>query len=68
MAEFLFDIKLFASVRVHAEDESEARNIVMEAFACATANFGVWPDGDPIVAEASVDGEPDLIEIDGEPA
>ena len=31
------------------------------------ATPGEWPDGSPILFEASVDGELDLYEIDGEP-
>lgn len=65
--EFLFDLKLFASVRVRATNESAARSMIANAFNCADANFGAWPNGDPILGEASLDDcGPDLIEIDGE--
>lgn len=67
MREFAFDVKLFASLRVKAESEAQARALLREALDCADANFGAWPDGSPILAEASMDGEPDLFEIDEEP-
>ena len=69
MHEYLFDVKLFASIRVKANSEAEARAMMIEALECADANFGAWPNGDPILAEASLD-EPandELVEIDGEP-
>lgn len=66
MREYLFDVKLFASVRVNANNIAEARKMLNDVFDCADANFGAWPDGDPVTAEASQDGDADLIEIDGE--
>jgi hypothetical protein len=66
MPEYLFDVKLFAAIRVNAENETDARQMLCEALDCASANFGAWPNGDPILAEASQDGEADLMEIDGE--
>lgn len=69
MTEFAFDVKLFATIRVEAGSEEEARQLVRERVDCADANFGAWPSGDPILAEVSVDDdELPLIEIDGEPA
>lgn len=65
MPEFLFDVKLFASVRVQAETEAEGRRLLAETLDCATINAGSWPNGEPIVAEASADGAADLLEIDG---
>lgn len=65
--EYAFDVKLFATVRVNAATEAEARAMIREHIECADANFGAWPNGDPILAEASVDDdEIPLIEIDGE--
>jgi hypothetical protein len=64
--EYLFDLKLFASVRVKAESEAAARALIAAHIHCADVNFGAWPDGSPILGEASVDGEADLMEIDGE--
>lgn len=64
--EYLFDVKLFTALRVKAEHEDIAIQIIMESLRCATANLGSWPDGEPILAEVSVDGDLDLIEIGGE--
>lgn len=67
MTEYAFDVKLFASIRVEADSEEQARALLREHVDCATANFGAWPNGDPIIGEASVDDDhPELIEIDGE--
>jgi hypothetical protein len=65
MNEYLFDVKLFASVRVKARSIPAAREKLNAAFSCASINAGAWPDGDPILAEASQDGQADLIEING---
>lgn len=64
--EFLFDVKLFAAIRVTAASEAEARQKLAGALDCADTNFGAWPDGTPILAEASMDGDADLQEVDGE--
>ena len=65
--EFLFDVKMFAAVRVMAVDEAHARALMREHLECAEANLGAWPSGDPILAEVSADDDhPDLLEIDGE--
>ncbi len=64
MIEFTFDVKLFSTIRVKAESEDEARAMLEEALSCADANFGAWPDGTPILAEASMDGEADLVDGD----
>lgn len=66
--EYLFDVKLFAAIRIKATTEDEARKILSAALNCANVNFGAQPNGDPILGEASLydDGEPDLVEIDGE--
>lgn len=65
MNEYLFDVKLFASVRVKARSVPAAREKLRAAFACASINAGAWPDGDPVLGEASQDGEADLIEVNG---
>jgi hypothetical protein len=64
MTRFLFDVKLFASVTVEAESEAEARKMLAEVMDCAGVNAGAWPNGDPVVFEASQDGEPDLVEVE----
>ena len=63
-----FDIKMFAGLRIHAASEAEARADLAKYLDCATVNFGADKDGDPITGEASIDGEADLFEIDGETA
>jgi hypothetical protein len=64
--EYAFDVKLFASLRVKAATEEEAREKLRSALDCADTHFGQL-DGEPLTAEASIDGEPELYEIDGEP-
>lgn len=65
--EYAFDVRLFATIRVEAQSEEEARALIREHLDAADANFGAWPNGDPILAEASVDDhEMPLIEINGE--
>lgn len=63
--EYAFDVKLLAAIRVTAANEAEARAKLSEHLQCADANFGAWPNGEPINAEASIDGEADLYEVDG---
>lgn len=68
MHEYLFDVKLFAAIRVKARTEVEARELMKSCIDANTANLGAWPNGDPIVCEVSLD-EPEndeLVEIDGE--
>jgi hypothetical protein len=68
MHEYVFDVKLFAAIRVKAESEEQARAMLKSAFNCADCNAGSWPNGDPILFEASQD-EPEndeLVEVDGE--
>ena len=68
MHEYAFDVKLFAAIRVKATSLKKARDLLREHVTCASANFGAWPSGEPIVAEASVDDdELPCFEIDGEP-
>lgn len=63
--DYLFDLKLFASVRVQAESRREATLMVKEAFDRAEINAGAWPNGEPILCTASMDGDADLFEVDG---
>jgi hypothetical protein len=65
--EYLFDVKLFAALRISASNERAARRILKEVLDCATINCGALPDGSPLVGEASADGHPELVEVDGEP-
>lgn len=67
MKEYLFDVKFFASIRVDAKSEEEAREILRDCLICADANLGEWPNGDPICVQLHMDeGAQPLIEIDGE--
>lgn len=67
MPEFAFDVKLMAAIRVIAPDEKAARAKLAAHLDSACSNFGAWEDsGDPITGEASMDGDADLYEIDGE--
>ncbi|MCS6496740.1 hypothetical protein NX905_21080 [Burkholderia thailandensis] len=61
MNEYLFDVKLLSSLRVRAASEVEARLKIAELLDCASANFGEL-DGQPVIGEASIDGEAYLIE------
>ncbi len=63
---YTFDVKLLASIRVMAKDLDDAKEQLANALHCADTNFGAWPNGDPVTGTATLDGEPDLIEIDGE--
>lgn len=62
--EFTFDVKLFAEVSVRAHDEESASQIIKDAIDGTSANLGSWPNGDPIVTDVSIDGEPDFVEED----
>ena len=66
MREFTFDVKIFATVRVKAGTETEARAMLQDGLDGADTNFGAWPDGSPILGECGMDGEADLVEVDGE--
>jgi len=75
MPNYLFDVKLFASLRLNAPDEDTARRLLAEALDAASINAGETRDGQTIVGEATVDADGgtegrmealDLIEIDGE--
>lgn len=66
--EYMFDVKLFASIRFRADSEEHASAMMKEHIDGNSANLGAWPNGDPILCEVSLD-EPannELIEIDGE--
>jgi hypothetical protein len=65
--EYLFDVKLFATLRISVPNERMARRILADVLDCATINCGALPDGSPLVGEASPDGHLELIEVDGEP-
>lgn len=60
--EYLFDVRLLASIRVEAKSEAEARAMLSKVLDCADANFGAWPNGDPVTGECSIAGEASLVE------
>ena len=68
MKNYLFDVKIFASLRIDAESEEAAWKKLTSLLDCASANFGADETGDPIIAEVSLDTEDggELVEIDGE--
>lgn len=63
--EYLFDLRLFASIRLRAKSIREARAMLFTSLECATAKLGACPDGSPILAEVSPDDDADVMEIDG---
>lgn len=63
MKRFVFDVKLFATVRIRANSEEEARRALRGEIDGAEISVGMDPGGDPITAQLSVDDEnPELIE------
>lgn len=55
MPRFTFDITLSTTVTVDAADDVAARKMIVAELDCSSANLGAWPNGDPILAEVSVD-------------
>lgn len=71
--EYTFNVKLFATIRVKAETVKKARAMIIKHVTSANANFGAcanfgaWPNGDPIVAEVTIDDDKlPVLEINGE--
>jgi len=66
--EFSFDARAYVAIRVFAETEEEAMKMLLDNVHIADSNLGAWPNGDPIMAEVTIEqGDVDLIEVDGEP-
>lgn len=65
--EYAFDCKFFAALRIKAKSREEAEAIIRNTLDGASCNAGCWPNGDPVLFEASVDGSLDLFEVNGEP-
>ena len=65
--EYAFNVTLLTALRVKARTLQEAKDKLKERLDCATINLGEM-DGEAIIAEVSIEGEPDLFEFDGEPA
>ena len=66
LTEFAFDCKFMAALRVKAKTREEAEAHIRSVMDAASCNAGAWPDGSPVLFEASLDGELDLFEINGE--
>jgi hypothetical protein len=57
MKSYLFDVKLFASIRIKAESEEAARRELGAVLDCAEVNFGADSNGNPVTGEASRDDD-----------
>ena len=53
---FTADAKFFADFTIEAESESEARATLERLLEGASANFGSYDNGDPILATVTLDG------------
>lgn len=65
MNEYTFDASVIATFRVKADSEDEAVQLMYEKLYCGRANFGIWPDGTPILSEVTID-EHALVGFNGE--
>mgnify|MGYP001158833262 CR=1 FL=1 len=63
MKEYAFDVKLFAVARVMANSEAEAIEKLHNVVDCIDIGYDA---NDVRLTEASTEGDPDLVEIDGE--
>lgn len=63
--EFAFDVPLTAAIRVKAASLEDALDMLNSALDSASCNAGAWPNGDPILFEASTSSDPALFEVDG---
>ncbi|MDO8983029.1 hypothetical protein [Cypionkella sp.] len=69
MTEFAFDIALRVSLRLKADTVEQALAMLRAELDSTPSNFGAWPDGTPILGEASLAPDlyfPALYEVDGE--
>lgn len=66
--EYAFDVKLQAALRVNASTPAHAIAVLEKVMDAAQCNGGMWPNGDPILFEASLAKsiDPVLFEIDGQ--
>lgn len=65
MSNYLIDVTMSVSLRVDAANAAEARKMI-DDLSGNLANFGCWPNGDPVVAEIGIDAR-GIVEQDGEP-
>lgn len=64
MNSYLFDVMLTAALRIEANSEQEAREQLTSILDCATINVGAHSGtGDPVIGEASGQGEIVLVEV-----
>jgi hypothetical protein len=63
--EYLFDAKLLAAIHVRAASVEEARRLLGTLLDCASCSLKLDATGQTMAFEASIDGQPDLIEVDG---
>lgn len=66
MKKYSFAIRLQAGLTVEAKDGATALEMVKAAFNDAQCNGGAWPNGDPVLFEATWLQRPDIWAIDGE--
>lgn len=70
MKTYIFDTTLTACIRIQANSRAEAEATIRDNLDGASCNAGAWPNGDPILFEASIEGEldraDDLDDCDGE--
>ena len=66
--EYGFDVMLKASLRIKATSPEHAQELLQEMFDAANCNGGSWPDGNPVLFEASLaeNSKPVLFSIDDE--
>jgi len=66
--EYAFDCTLTAAIRVKARTREQADAILRDVLNAADCNGGVWPNGVPVLFEASLnDSKPVLSEVNGVP-
>ena len=58
MTKYTFDAKIFAQLTVEAKSQQEAEKVLKGAMCSVNFNGVTW--------DASMDGEPDLLKVDGE--
>lgn len=68
MANYLFDVKLWAAVRLDAPDEATARATLNRLLDCAMVTVTAEQGLESLTFEASTEGEADLVEVDGQAA
>ena len=62
---FLYDVTLTTTIRVDAPNAARAQRAIRALFADHEANLGQI-NGEPVIAELTIEGDLDLVEVDGE--